>query len=277
MFKIIWAKIKRAWKWLVGGVVIATVGTGLVVMNVGGPVEPPEPLPSTAENANLIIYQGDDPSGSFEDGDIFLAINVKRMLDVNTQMIIGQNFENAPRNKDTYVIPDSLEDVYMANTMEYKFERISETEVKRTDLTDNSYAIFSNVPNENNEYMWVQEHIDHLMSSPRHKVFGTKGQEYWYGGKTLTDLDRLDTIWVEIEKRTEHRKVDNLDYNFAGDKYLRIKVDDFDDATRSELESSITADSGGELITLKERKYKVDYKSLNIESKYNRTDIVQTK
>lgn len=268
-------KIKKFWKWLLGGVAIATIGTGLL-MNVGAPIEP---FPSLPGNGNLIIYVGDDPSGSYEDGDVMMAVNSKRMLDVNTQMIVGQNFKNALRNGDTYVIPNSLHDIYKANTMQYKFERISQTEVKRTDLTDNSFTIFSDIPNEDNEHIYVQAYIDYALKSPRHQIFGTKGSEYWYGGRTITTLASLNKVWVEIEKQTEHRKADNMDYNFAGTHNIKIEVDDFTDATAGELTSQLLGDTlvDGEYPVLKERRYKVNYRALDLQSKHDKNNILQLK
>ena len=56
MFKKLWEKIKKFWKWILGGVAIASVG-GLMFM--GGPVEP-------ISYGQLLVYVGQDVSGSFK-------------------------------------------------------------------------------------------------------------------------------------------------------------------------------------------------------------------
>ena len=84
----------------------------------------------------------------------------------------------------------------------------------------------------------------------------------------------MNAIWAEIEKLTDYKRNDYLEYNFGGGKYAKINVEGFTDTEARELASS-ELDENGEI--LKNRKYKVNYKSLDLGLVHNKDNILITK
>lgn len=192
--------------------------------------------------AELCVIPGTHPL--YDDGDIREAINKRTIRDAWAGKLCHPRF--ASFNSDGLRSLTSLPWYYYSNAARYKFERISGTEVRRTNyLTDpETIDIISNTPNPDGESMDVQAHVQHLTQSPRHAVFGTAGNEVWF------DLQRpsweaLDTIWDEIETNSSFREVDYQSYPttlLELRKYLWISCDDFDDATAELLISSTEGD-----------------------------------
>ena len=211
--------------------------------------------------AELLIKIG---NSRYEDGDILCAFNNKRISLVHLSHLCKPELSGF--NKDNLRYPDSLFDVFNRNIYQYKFERISEKEIKRIVIDTDEYEILSDAPNEKKEQIDVPLFIARRKASPRHQIFGSKGHEYWYGGRSSNT--KLDDIWTEVEARTEHRKVNYTKFPItSGEKrnYLALSVDDFNDEIRGELESPLMAVVEGEEQeqTLKKRKHWVDYKKIS--------------
>lgn len=202
--------------------------------------------------AELLVKVGN--RGGFKDGDIIHAWNDKRIKKVFAQHIC--HVENTILNEDGLRNPNSLLEDYLKNTSKYKFERISKAEIRRTNLITLDQEVLSEKPNVSGEYIWVQEYIDYALKHPRHKIFGTKGNEYWYGGNRDTEV-QIDKVWDAIESKTPNNRIDKTVFPYSDNtlsKYYAITVDDFTDATGGDLTKNV---ANGE------RKYKVDYKNLN--------------
>jgi len=239
---------------------------GGVKDGLGGP---PEPL-----NGELIIKIGD--GGGFEDGDIIHAFNSKKILSVHAQHITHP--KKAPKNGDGLRVPDSLLEVYLENTKEYRFERISQREIRKINLVTGEQDIFSDVSNSNGEYIDVPLFIERRLRNDNHMIFGTKGNEYWYGGNTITTDEKIDKVWKEIEKRTEHKKSDHTSFPFTDNElsnHYAIKIDDFTDNEANEFTAPELGevDEKGDKPVLKQRKHKVDYKNLPGLSEKDKQDI----
>lgn len=73
------------------------------------------------------------PGANYEDGDIVSAYSRRRIRHVNAQLICcvrdGDGKKPAGRLRD-----GTLLETYLAATQTYKWERVSRTEVKRTNL-----------------------------------------------------------------------------------------------------------------------------------------------
>ena len=235
-------------------------------------------------SAELILKIGN--STDFKDGDIIHAMNDRKILGVHAQHICHvKNFgkkANGLRQSGTL-----LED-YLENTMQYRFERINTTQIKRTDIELGTFEIFGEPK------IYVQQYVDRRVKSPRHKMFGEKGSERWYGGDTKTTLIQINKVWDKIEAKTSNNRVDFKEFPFTDREqsgYLVITVDDMTNAEAGELEQPkmglpIMKDGALSDNILETRKYHVDYNTSlgltqaqknNVSSRTKKPNIRRTK
>jgi hypothetical protein len=219
--------------------------------------------------AQLIIKVGDE--GTFEDGDIINAFTDTQILNVHAQHITHP--KNFSKNKHGLRNPNTLLQDYLENTSKFKFERISQTAIKRTDLQTGDEDILSDTPNTDNEYMDVPLYIERRLKHERHKIFGTPGNEYWYGGNTIITDEKIDKVWQKIEQKTSKKKADHTNFPFTEkelQKYYAITVEDFTPEEIAELTTPLLDDQGE---TIKPRKQKIDYHNLPELTAQDKTDI----
>jgi len=204
--------------------------------------------------ADVLVKVGN--SIGFEDGDIIHAFSESRNLNVYAQHITN------PKSSDGLRVPGTLLQDYLEATKQYKFERISEKEILRTDLFTGSGDTFSDVPNADGEYIDVPLYIERRLRSERHKIFGTKGSEFWYGGRTRITKQTMNNVWDKIEQKSSFRKRDHTEFPFTDNelsKYYVIKVSDYTQEEINEMSMPLLSSTGA---LLKGRKYKVDYRNL---------------
>jgi hypothetical protein len=179
-------------------------------------------------------------------------------------------------------VNNSLLEVYLENTKEYKFERISQGQVRRINLQTGQQDIISGQPNADKEYMDVPLYIGRRLKNPNHQIFGIPGSEYWYGGNTLLTDTGLDKIWAQIEARTGKKKQDHLNFPFTPyeiKKYLVVSVEDLSNEDAGELTRPVLGlpDKDGNQETIKSRKYKVDWRNTLGLSNQEKQDIENKK
>jgi len=182
--------------------------------------------------AELILKVGDHVGDTaYKDGDILCAFNDCRIHCVHAQHICHP--DKMSFNSAGLRDADNLLDVYLKNTYQYKFQRVSDHEIKRILLLDMSEEIIGAIPNSKGEYMAVMSFIARRKKHARHRIFGTDGAEFWYGGRT-TITDAINTtIWDEIESRTTKLKADHSLWPLTDNEkksHFAITVDDFDNA-----------------------------------------------
>lgn len=97
---------------------------------------------------------------------------------------------------------DTIPDMYQSNVYQYKFQRISKTEIERIELRNPvNRRVFSNDPDPiDGQRMDVQRYVSDRIKSRKHRIFGTTGNEHWYGGRQ--SRDNIDTIWTELPPRS---------------------------------------------------------------------------
>jgi len=218
----------------------------------------PESLPIT----NIAVKIGN--GGGYENGDVIVAMNAKSALFIQAEQLTHPNKMKRKTN-GTIEQGELLEDFY-EKTREYKFERVSQNEVKRTRrfvsdastqpisyINTESIDFISDVPNAKGEFMNVPLFIE------RNKkiVFGSKGQEYWYGGETKITDETMDEVWDELEDKTPKKRNHEFPFSETEKKHFAIlKVQNMDDVEVAELTEPLL-DAQGKI--LKKRKYKVDF------------------
>ncbi len=211
------------------------------------------------KNAELLVKKGDGQD--YKDGDIISALNSKRILDVHAQNITNPKFQD--KNKHGLREPGSTLEDYLLNTKEFKFQRLSKTAIKKINLQTREETVISDVPNADGEQMDVPTYIARRLRHDRHQIFGTPGQEYWFGGRTITTDVSIDKVWEQIEAKTSHQKKDYKTYPFTPHERKKFKVIKIGDLTDKEV-GNLTApelDDNGE--TVKQRRYKIDLSNPN--------------
>jgi hypothetical protein len=213
--------------------------------------------------AELILKTSTNgPDPQWQDGDIIHAMNDLRIHDVHAQHICHKNLIGF--NGDGLRPVNSLTEMYLANTRQYKFERISAAELKRIDLTTLDEEVLSDTPNAKGEYIDVVLYLQRRKQHPKHLIFGSSGSEIWYGGRTLITDTRIDGIWTLIESQTANLRADHDKFPWGKEDqkdHLVITVDDFDNTVRAELEVQVY-DIADPPVMTKRRKNKVDWRNL---------------
>jgi len=205
----------------------------------------------------LALKIGD--SATYEDGDIVDAFNARRIRRVHAEMLC-----HPKRNR-------ALAEVFAGETREYKFERVSNTEVRRTNLLTNESDVLSDRPNSNGEQIKVSLFLARRKACPRHLIFGDVGAERWYGGVAAYSDDVMDRVWAAIETQTRHRENTFRRWPFSEGElkqFLVLPVDDFTDLAREEYKAPLLQEQNGQVVQVKRRKHGVDWrKGLGLSAK----------
>ncbi len=212
--------------------------------------------------------------GMYEDGDILCAWNDKYIKKKNAETICRESGDRA------------LQEIYAQKTHIYRFDRISEFTVTRTNLVTDEIDIFSDDRDDLGRYMHVKWHIQINAK----KMFGFEGAERWYEKETIPDDTKLDLIWDEIEARTGERRANNTLYPLGDNnlmEFLALSVDDMTDAQAANLVLSEyetqTIDGEEREVQVKKRINKIDYASISAISAdtlnriYDRKEIVDVR
>jgi len=198
----------------------------------------------------------------FEAGDILCAFNNERIKIVHAQNIC--HVSKSGFNSDGLRYADSLPELFQKKVYRYKFQRVSTLEVKRIDLITLEEDIISNQANGKGEYMDVPLFIERRIKHPRHRIFGTKGSEYWYGKHNSYAFYK--DIWKWIEEKTGLKEIDHTKWPATDrelKKYLHLTVDDFNNETSGDLVKPLEDTTSGEIAVMKPRKHFVEWEKLN--------------
>ena len=96
-------------------------------------------------------------------------------------------------NNDGLREVDSLPDIFQRLTYSHITARISKTEVLKRSLSDGTETIYGP------STIAVEQYIAARVKHHRHRIFGSRGAEYWYSGRTSND--KVEQIWDELESR----------------------------------------------------------------------------
>lgn len=201
--------------------------------------------------------------GQSDDGDVLVAVNNRRIQSVHAQHICHK--DKIGFKPDGYREAGTLLDMMLSKTRQYKFERISRTEIRRTNLKTLDQDVIGPNANADGEYMDVPLYIERRLRHPKHLIFGTPGNEYWYGGNTDQSQTAVDAVWTEIEARTPNRKADFTQWPFTDTELRHYAIRSVADMTDEQV-AEFTADKvdqNGEVIG---KSHKFDYtKGLSVE------------
>lgn len=178
-------------------------------------------------------------SGSnYVDGDILCAFNSRSIACAHAQHIC--HYKSAIRNRDGLIPKSIVTCDWFELTHQYRFERISVREVRRTNLATLAEEIFSDKLNERGEAIDVPLFIARRLRRANHYLFGAVGSEVWYGGHKDFSVAKLDAVWSAIETKTRHVRT-NLQFarwpaeNQDLRSHLFLSIDEFDDLVANDL------------------------------------------
>jgi len=204
--------------------------------------------------AELVLKVG--AGATYQDGDIVVALNRRRIRCVHAQHICHPVLAGFTRDG---LRPDGLAKQFRERTAEYRFTRVSHTEVQRLNLRTSVTDTLGRNPNARGEAIAVARFIARRVAHPRHCVFGTPGAEQWYGGRSFLTHPDLDVVWSDIETLSAFRESDHALWPVTRTERahcLCVAVADFDDARADQLTAS-TLDVDGHVIL--KRMHYVEY------------------
>ena len=214
------------------------------------------------------LFVGSHPT--YEDGDVIHAFNRRRIRHVHAEHIC--HVKHVEFNIDGLNPAGTLPDILLANTQKYKWERISQHLIRRTNLWTLGEVEYGSTPIEDPDkpgrmiHCHVVEAVAYLTKHPQHRVFGTAGTEHFYGGGSDGSHGNLDAVWNAIETHTANQEQDFLHWPATPAELkmvLFISVNDFDNQERVELESALVDGTDPENpVTVKKRKHNVQWRNL---------------
>ena len=136
-----------------------------------------------------ISSRGDDPLA--QRGDCIHGATECCCLIKNADTLCGVCL--AGFNNDGLREVDSLPDIFQRLTYSHINLRISKTEVLKRSLSDGTETIYGP------SAIAVEQYIAARVKHHRHRIFGSRGAEYWYSGRTSND--KVEQIWDELESR----------------------------------------------------------------------------
>lgn len=189
--------------------------------------------------AELLLKVGDQgPDPMYRDGDILCAFNSRRIRCCHAQHIC--HVRTAQRNSSGLILNSELARDWFEATHQYRFERVSPTQLRRRNLWTGDIDILSDKPNERGEAIDVAMFVRRRKRKPDHRLFGVDGREIWYGGRIDTSDAKLSQVWQAIEGKSQYRETSYRRWPTGQQErksHLLIETDDFDDAAAVDLES----------------------------------------
>jgi hypothetical protein len=103
------------------------------------------------------------------------------------------------------------------------------------------------------QHIYVQEFINQQKTFGHHRIYGTSGNEFWFGKEIYPDHPVWNVVWGEIEQR----------------HFLPLtSQDDFNDETSSNYESSeyddTVVDEVGTPTLVSKRKHTLEWRDANL-------------
>jgi len=226
--------------------------------------------------AEWALKIGDSPTlGHYQDGDIIDVFNRRRIRLAHADMICHPRIAGKKVGGLLNGTQPLLEKYYQRQS-QYKWERVSRTEIKRTNLWTLAEVVYGSTPIEDPDRKghMIHCHVDELfkfrLKSAKLPIFGEKDREIEYGGNLKRDAATVELLWDDIEHDTPLRRADH-DIWPAGVADLRVhlfvSVDEFDDAEAEDLKSPltrvvpITEENPEGIEIVKKRKYHADWRA----------------
>lgn len=188
-----------------------------------------------------------DPSSNYENGDVLAAFSDRHVANVHAQRICKPRPEQ--RNSDGRLQIGTLPFHYMSRVSQYRFERVGPVEVDRYEIgTANDPVRFGPAD------MDVRFFLRRRLRKSDNLIFGPKGQEVWFGGRTDFSAAATQAVWEQIEANSGIRQnvarwqlwpMGRLDIR----SHLALRMESFAEwQVRSLVEPQYAVDDNGDFI-----------------------------
>lgn len=202
--------------------------------------------------AEIVLKVGDAIAGdnkTYQDGDVLCAFTDRHIKCVHAEHIC--HIKTVAFNSDGLNPAGTLPEKFRQRTSQYKFERVSKYEIRRTNQLTQESEILSNIPNEKGEYIHVPLYLARRKLHPGHVIFGTEGNEIWYGGRRDVSESIVDAVWNDIETCSEYRKTDHVLWPLGvDDKRVHLGI---------KLTNNITEETQARIVNIETNKPPGDY------------------
>lgn len=203
---------------------------------------------------------------NYEDGDVVQVFTDHHIQALHAEVIT--NPWKAPMDENKLRPNDSTSRFWCEKVYEYRFERVSTNQVIRFNQWTGTSDLLSDVANRNGEYIFVELYIQRRKNEG-YPLFGEPGREVWFGGNRSITPEVLDTIWEEIEAKTEYKRVDHTLFphtDLEKKHFLILPIENLSEADAEAIDSPLfemlePGDTKTPKVLMKSR-YKINYRAL---------------
>ena len=205
-----------------------------------------------------------DTRGGYGDGAVMHANNDVFLLWRHTEIIT----DHRKIGGDFFKPTSSMAFKRLSAVSKWKFERVSQTEIRRIFLADMTEEILSGTPNAEGHTIDVPLYVALRKAAGKRAMFGPEESVVWFEGQREITLLMLSTLWTEtITPETGLLEADHKQRNHPPHflkRHFVIAVTDFDNTRRGILESSDWDETDPDNpVLISKRKYKVDWRNLS--------------
>jgi|GEM_PF-5208525 len=231
-----------------------------------------------------ILIKIDDGVG-LKDGDVIAALNRRAVRCVHAQRLCHP--WDGAINTDGYLVPGTHVESLFDVTHEYKIERISQTEIRRTNRLTGEIVVLSNTPIEDptrpghmiachvREFFAARKRHRARNGATKKPIFGSEGAEVLYDGKIDLSHAKLDLVWAAITQHTGRLESEQEFQLFPWGRddirsHLAVRTVDFTEAEaqgfvapqiQRDASGNPVLDANGDEIKIAERNITVDWRT----------------
>lgn len=219
--------------------------------------------------SELLIKIDDSPT--YKDGDILHAYTDNHIL-IKAAERLCHPWKATP-NEHGLLNLETKEQDFFELTHQYKFIR-SGSQVTRIEL---STLQEEDVSDQMDVTLYISRRIQNLAPNGAAKkaLFGTPGNEIWYGG--TFDTTKASVVWDMLEQKTAEIRTNYKNYPWDLQilrEYLVVPIDPITEERASELTSAKVDDTDPEnIITIAKRAHKVTWRPLFARSGFTAADV----
>jgi len=233
--------------------------------------------------AEIILKIGD--GANYKDGDVLAAFNRRAVRCVHAQHLCHP-WDGAV-NSDGYLVPGTHVESLYDITHEYKIERISQTEIRRTNRLTGEIVVLSNIPIEDpsrpghmiacdvEEFFARRKQHRARNGAPKKAIFGNDGAEVLYDGTIDLSDAKIDLVWAAITQHTGRLETEQEFQLFPFGRqdirsHLVVRTVDFTEAEaqgfvapqiQRDASGNPVLDEDGDEIKIAERNVTIDWRT----------------
>lgn len=200
--------------------------------------------------ANALIKIGAvGPNPQYQDGDVISIYNDATILFKNAEIQCGCNRFGNPA-PGVLRPTGTLEELWYEGTHQWKFQRVSRTELAKINLWDGEARTIYQIPD-------LQRYLARRLRNNTHNIFGPLGGETWYQTPIDFSAVAISALWDSIEPILGLPRTDFVDMPFGrGDRRHHLLVS-CEDITNDDISGLLKPDMDADETILRKRKVSV--------------------